>query len=183
MQNFREVLDHCGFVDLGFLGPEFTWHGRRGGELIWERLDRGVANYEWLARFPTGRIKHLNCFTSDHRPILLSLDAGGEHKKWNRKPFRFEAMWVSDSGCRDVITRAWDCTPDGTPMFVTASKLKRCKQSLKAWSREHFGNVKKRIKELKDRLWRAKDDSARSRNFEEFDCLKRELNVLYDKED
>ncbi|XP_065631679.1 uncharacterized protein LOC136068452 [Quercus suber] len=118
MQNFREVLDHCGFVDLGFSGPEFTWHGRRGGELIWERLDRGVANYEWLARFPTGRIKHLNCFTSDHRPILLSLEAGGEHKKWNRKPFRFEAMWVSDSGCRDVITRAWDCTPEGTPMFV-----------------------------------------------------------------
>ena len=66
MQNFREVLVHYGFVDLGFSGLEFTWHGRRGGELIWERLDRGVANYEWLARFPTRRIKHLNCFTSYH---------------------------------------------------------------------------------------------------------------------
>ena len=105
-QNFREVLDHCGFVDLDFSRPEFTWHGRCGGELIWERLDKGVANYEWLARFPTGRIKHLNWFTLDHRPILLSLDASGEHKKWNRKPFHFEAMWVSDFGCRDVITRA-----------------------------------------------------------------------------
>ncbi|KAK7833845.1 hypothetical protein CFP56_025181 [Quercus suber] len=101
----------------------------------------------------------------DHRPILLSLDVGGEHKKWNRKPFRFEAMWVSDSGCCDVITRAWDCTPDGTPMFVTKSKLKRCKQSLKLWSREHFGNVKKRIKDLKDRLWRAEDDSASAYHF------------------
>ena len=99
--------------------------------MIWERLDRGVANYEWLARFPTGRIKHLNCFTSNHRPILLSLDASGEHKKWNRKPFCFEAMWVSDSRWHDVITRAWDCTLNGTPMFATASKLKRCKQSLK----------------------------------------------------
>ena len=68
-------------------------------------------------------------------------------------------------------------------MFATTSKLKRCKQSLKFWSREHFGNVKKRIKELKDRLWRAEDDSARSGNFEEVDCLKRELNVLYDKEE
>ena len=45
MQNFREVLDHCGFVDLGFSGLEFTWHGRRKGEWIWERLDRGVAIY------------------------------------------------------------------------------------------------------------------------------------------
>lgn len=49
--------------------------------MIWEQWDREVANYERLARFPTGRVKHLNCFTSDHRPILLSLDGNGEHKK------------------------------------------------------------------------------------------------------
>ena len=65
MQNFQDVLDHCGFADLGFSGPDYTWHGRRRGEWIWERLDRGVANYEWSTRFPTGRMKHLNCFTSD----------------------------------------------------------------------------------------------------------------------
>ena len=46
MQSFRDVLDLCGFVDLGYSGPEFTWHGRRKGELIWEQLDWGVANYE-----------------------------------------------------------------------------------------------------------------------------------------
>ena len=56
MQMFREALDQCDFVDLGFSGPTFTWHGRRWGELIWERLDRGVANYEWLTQFPTGRV-------------------------------------------------------------------------------------------------------------------------------
>ena len=55
MQDFREGLDHYGFVDLGFLGLEFTWHGRRRGEWILERLDRGVANYEWLTCFPIGR--------------------------------------------------------------------------------------------------------------------------------
>uniref|UniRef100_A0A7N2MT23 DUF4283 domain-containing protein n=1 Tax=Quercus lobata TaxID=97700 RepID=A0A7N2MT23_QUELO len=32
----------------------FTWRGRRKGEMIWENLDRGVANYEWLTKFPTG---------------------------------------------------------------------------------------------------------------------------------
>ena len=49
MQAFRDVLDLCGLVDLGYSGPDYTWHGRCRGELIWERLDRGVANYEWLA--------------------------------------------------------------------------------------------------------------------------------------
>ena len=32
MQNFRDVLDHCGFVDLGFSRPDYTWHRRRRGE-------------------------------------------------------------------------------------------------------------------------------------------------------
>ena len=32
-------------------------------------------------------------------------------------------------------------------------------------------------------MWRAEDDSVRSGNLEEVECLKRELNVLYDKEE
>ena len=25
MQAFRDTLDFCGFLDLGYMGPEFTW--------------------------------------------------------------------------------------------------------------------------------------------------------------
>ena len=39
MQTFRDVLDHCGFMDLGYSGPDFSWHACCQGELIWERLD------------------------------------------------------------------------------------------------------------------------------------------------
>ena len=38
--------------------------------------------------------------------------------------FSFEAMWISDSKCKEVITRAWDCTLEGTPMFAVTKKLK-----------------------------------------------------------
>lgn len=124
MQMFRDVLDHYDFVDLGYSGPDYTWHGRRRGELIWQRLDCGVAKYEWLTKFPTGRVRHLKYFTSSHLPILLSLDVNGEHQKWRRKPFRFEAMRVTNFGCRNIIIKAWDCTPNGTPMFVATKKLK-----------------------------------------------------------
>ena len=71
-------------MDLGYLSPEFTSHERQQSELISERLDQGVANYEWLAHFPTGRIRHLNSFTSNHLSILLSLDSNGEHQCWRR---------------------------------------------------------------------------------------------------
>ena len=32
MQSFRDVLDECDFVDLGYFRPEFTWHGHRRGK-------------------------------------------------------------------------------------------------------------------------------------------------------
>ena len=87
MQAFRDVLDVCGFMDLGFTGPEFTWQGVRHGQVIWERLDRGVANYDWMAKFPTAAIRHLHCISSDHRPLLLMLNPNGELARWKRKPF------------------------------------------------------------------------------------------------
>ena len=70
----------------------------------------------------------MHCFTSDHRPLLLSLEGHGEYQKWRRKPFRFEAMWTDDPECKEVVARAWDCAPTGTPMFVAATKLKNCKK-------------------------------------------------------
>ena len=45
MQQFRDVVDECGIVDLGFVGICFTWSKHfTDGHLIWERLDRGLAN-------------------------------------------------------------------------------------------------------------------------------------------
>ncbi|XP_065637926.1 uncharacterized protein LOC136071035 [Quercus suber] len=127
MENFREVLDACGFADLGY--------------------------------------------------------SGEERHKWHRKPFRFEAMWVTDSGCRDTISQAWSCSPGGTAMYATTVKLKQCKQRLKAWSRDHFGHVQSSIKRTKEWLWRAEEDSVRSGICDEVDRLKKELNDLCDKEE
>ena len=66
MQAFHEALDFCGFLDLGFTGLEFTWHGRRHEYMIWGRLDRGVANYDWMSKFPATIVRHLYCYSSDH---------------------------------------------------------------------------------------------------------------------
>ncbi|XP_075645403.1 uncharacterized protein LOC142616429 [Castanea sativa] len=164
-------------------GPEFTWHGKRRGELVWERLDRGVANYEWLNKFPIGRVQHLHRFTSNHKPLLLALDPNGESNKWKRKPFRFEAMWLMDRGCSDTVTRAWVYRPEGTPMFQATEKLRKCKKMLKKWSREHFGNVKQQIEKTKKKLWQAEVVSAREGKDEDVVRLKAELNMLCEKEE
>jgi hypothetical protein len=38
MQPFRDALDACGFIDLGYIGAPFTWcNNRFSGATVWER--------------------------------------------------------------------------------------------------------------------------------------------------
>ena len=48
MTAFRNCLDKCGLIDLGFHGPRFTWTNKSPvwQSTIKERLDRGMANTE-----------------------------------------------------------------------------------------------------------------------------------------
>ncbi|KAA3473446.1 reverse transcriptase [Gossypium australe] len=49
MSEFQTTLEDCGLSDLGFNGRWYTWErGRFSSTNIWEKLDRGVANLEWL---------------------------------------------------------------------------------------------------------------------------------------
>ncbi|KAF5468556.1 hypothetical protein F2P56_012699 [Juglans regia] len=49
MRAFRQLLDDCSLVDLGFEGPKFTWcNGRDAQHIISERIDRYLANQRWL---------------------------------------------------------------------------------------------------------------------------------------
>ena len=75
MQLFREAIDECGFLDLGLLGSQFTWQKHfSNGHSIWERLDRCLANNDWLIKFAGSKVHHLHCSTSDHNPLWIVLD-------------------------------------------------------------------------------------------------------------
>ena len=74
MQQFREVIDECGFMDLGFEGSNFTWSKHFESEvLIWERLDSCLVNNSWFMKFGGSKVYHLPCTSLDHIPIFISL--------------------------------------------------------------------------------------------------------------
>ena len=70
MKEFRDVLDECGLMDLGYVGDKFTWRGKRAGGLVLERLDRAVASNGWFPRFPGSKVQHLRTHSSDHKAFL-----------------------------------------------------------------------------------------------------------------
>ena len=92
-------------------------------------------------------------------------------------------MWLTNLECNGIISRAWEVDQEGTPMHVVSKKLKKCKKMLMAWNRDHFGSVLKKIKTLKERLWRAEAVSVRSGDVDVVIRLKKELNDLCAQEE
>ena len=66
-----------------------------------------MATIEWILRILATRIHHLEAFHSDHKSLLLC--SNSKFKRFYRKmrPFRFEAMWLKDSTCEEVIKKSW----------------------------------------------------------------------------
>ncbi|KAA3469953.1 reverse transcriptase [Gossypium australe] len=90
MAAFREVLDECQLLDMGFQGTWFTWErGNLSETNIRERLDRGVANENWMHLFPKVTVCHLTHSISDHCPFFIHTD---NEEQFRRSPrFKFEA--------------------------------------------------------------------------------------------
>lgn len=69
---FKDCIDKCNMVGLGFLKLRFTWtNGREFSALIQERIDRFFVNPDWYSNFPEAKVTHLTCCHSDHCPVLL----------------------------------------------------------------------------------------------------------------
>jgi hypothetical protein len=87
---FADFVHFNALVDLGFVGNRFTWSNRREGSFnIRERLDRGLANQNWVHLFPNSLVNHIPATQSDHCPLLISTTGSYLNIA---KPFRFEAF-------------------------------------------------------------------------------------------
>jgi hypothetical protein len=93
IQVFRETVDVCGLMDLGYTGTAWTFEKKlTGGTYCRVRLDRGLATLSWAERFPLATVNHLNATASDHSAILLR-HVPGEVIPPVQRLFRYEAMW------------------------------------------------------------------------------------------
>ena len=181
MQMFRDAIDECGFMDLGFTRSQFTWKKHfSDGHSVWERLDRGMANSEWMLRFAGTVVHHLSSFSSDHCPIwivprtLIYPSAS--------KPFRFEEMWLTEKGCTDTIQAVWAVSDSTDPGTKVIKKIEKCGVELKKWSLKSFGSVRKELERKKKEIVQAEQEAMRTgQNFRVRELM-RELNILMDKE-
>ena len=153
---FRNCMDKCGLIDLGFHGLYFTWTNESP---VWqttikEQLNRGLGNAKWLMLFPTTEIHHLFRVKSDHCPILLKTDP---FERKPSKPFRFEQMWLTDPTFPSLIQNSWKASELIPSVSSSLSRFLRRLEALtlniRLWNKNHFGNLFQRKTHLLARLW------------------------------
>ena len=131
---FKECLDDCNMIDLGFTGPKYTWANRRPiTSLILERIDRCFANSGWRLLYSEAIVTHLPRTFLDHCPVLLELSKSSNNNF--NKPFRFQTMWLLHPDFYTVVQQAW----------VENRALQRAMTGfvdrVKKWNVEVFGNI------------------------------------------
>lgn len=141
MLRFREMVQNCHLIDVGFQGSPFTW---RHGNLL-QRLDRVLCNLQWCTNFPSATVFHLPFFKSDHRAMLVQMKKK-ERPNRRRRPFRFLASWLTHDDFPNVMARSWPRSSQW------CRQVRLLQGSLQDWNKKVFGNIFAKKSRLNRRL-------------------------------
>lgn len=151
MSAFNEVLNDCSLLEIPIVGPLMTWmKGREAGKIL-ERLDKGVANSEFVILFPTFIEKHTVKDSSDLLPLLFDFNEAGRNLWHRHKIFIFEHLWLNHDSCPRIVVKGWDVLVEGD-MAGVAIRLASCGAALDEWNLTEFGSIPYAVREKKRKL-------------------------------
>lgn len=143
MRRFDYFLRRHELCDFPLNGGVFTWTNMQTFPILC-RLDRFVVSGEWEDKFPLMAQCVLTRTVSDHSPV--SLRSGIVFGPF---PFKVDIFWLEHPSFKDMMFFWWNSMVfEGSPSFIFAKKLQMLKSILKGWSKETFGNLDKKLRDL-----------------------------------
>eukprot|EP00253_Pinus_taeda_P012157 PITA_12157 len=137
----KDFIQSNWLIDLPTANGLYTWTNKRIIPMqIASRLDRFLIS-DNAVHVGGEFTAHIIPFSgSDHWPIEMLWNRPGNNIK---KPFRFEAFWLSHPEFKDFITTTWqNSNPiEQSKMARFQKKLKFLKGEIKKWNKDNFGNI------------------------------------------
>ena len=187
MRLFRDCLEDCQLVDLGFCGPKYTWNNKQHGDSnIRVCLDRAVANGHFLQLFDDTQVENIITTSSDHFAVHLSLSKYSDRRqretRWHN--FKYEAAWCRAPDYMETVEKSWAAGSVGpSSLQTTWDKLSNLAGTLFQWSRDSFGSPRKEIRKLEKRLTRLRINSTTRTYSQEERDIERRLCELFEREE
>ena len=91
-------------------------------------------------------------------------------------------MWLADDRCGEIVEATWTSTECPDPSSAILKKVAKCEQDLTWWNNNCFGNVRRKLADMKKLLAAVELEALRSGNNSQVRLLKAEVNVLIDRE-
>lgn len=163
MDGFRDAVQACGFMDLGFIGLPYTWDNRQQAtNNVKVRLDGGRATPSFLSLFKNVKVWHVQTTESDHCCLVLECSKNFARRRRGRRPFRYENMWHRDPTYSQNVELPWNNIEGSGSLGVLSSQLGSLGRTLADWNQSTFGFGWKSLVQLRVELEQLREQSIGS---------------------
>lgn len=125
------IMDQRTLLLWGYHIPNFN--NRIPLDMIFEKLDKVVANKQWLNLRKDARVENLPIKVLDHGHILQVVDFPTLVGKQNS--FKFEAKWLLGKSSLTVVHQIWKKYIKGSYAYQLVRKIKFLKKEIKNWKK------------------------------------------------
>ncbi|GJV61297.1 RNA-directed DNA polymerase, eukaryota, reverse transcriptase zinc-binding domain protein [Tanacetum coccineum] len=149
MRDFQECIETIEVSDVNSTGLRFTWNQKpKGSDGILKKIDRIMANLEFVTSFVGANAVFQPYRISDHAPAILRLPMNLERKP---RPFKFYNLLVQHDRFKEVVTNVWSTQVSGFWIFKVVKRLKLLKKPFRNMLYDH-GNLHDNVKKLRHEL-------------------------------
>jgi hypothetical protein len=139
---------------MGYTCVAYPWDNKQAGLAnVKARLDRALANEEFLQKFEHARVRHICTSESDHCMVLVEL-RGNLNNTWQggTKQFWYENVWQTHLDYDRLVMESWQRNQNTQGLQGVVDAFHSLQGELQPWGAREFGSLAKNVRKLQKRL-------------------------------